>query len=192
MSSQHGIDDFTFLSHSSFLVVLPVGRFEVYTFPDPLTSPNFTPAFASYTIPRTGCQPIRKYSYDFPPLSNGYMYWYISMSCNPAPGYVPSQGERALDPFPSKTSFSEYSYSSTLRDLGGDNTDSTDNGNNAFPKDGDKTNGTAKQLYYPLPDERIHACCIYIFNPNNHTHVATANATTNGNAATTNPLASAA
>ncbi|KAF9450622.1 hypothetical protein P691DRAFT_454949 [Macrolepiota fuliginosa MF-IS2] len=190
MSSQHGIDDFTFLSHSSFLIVLPVGRFEVYDFPDPLVSNHTTqnqnqdqsyaqssmPTISASALPASGgrakCTPTKKYSYDFPELSNGYMYWYISMSCNPAPGYVPLAGGRASNPFPP-----------TLwgHGPGGD-------GGEGQVEEEDAT----KQLYYPLPDERIHACCVYIFNPNNHVGGNGLNAgNANANATHTHTAASA-
>ena len=115
------IDDFTFLTRDSFLLVRPTGRFEVYTFTEPLKSST---------------QPMIRATYRFPALADGYMYWYISMSSNPAPGYVPR------------------SHSDTDRD-------------NATP-------GGNRQIYYPNPDERIHACCLYVFNPtveeNQHHH----------------------
>jgi hypothetical protein len=58
------------------------------------------------------------------------MYWYISMSSNPAPGYIPRS------PMDAKRE-------------------------DSIPSSG------KKQIYYPHPDERIHACCLYIFNPAN-------------------------
>jgi len=106
------IDDFTFLTRDSFLLVRPTGRFEVYTFMEPV---------------ETSTQPMIRATYKFPALSDGYMYWYISMSSNPAPGYVPR----------------------SLSDADRNNT----------------TPGGNRQIYYPNPDERIHACCLYIFNP---------------------------
>ncbi|KAF8155720.1 hypothetical protein B0H34DRAFT_783484 [Crassisporium funariophilum] len=120
-SRMSGIDDFTFLTHDSFLLVRPTGRFEVYTFADPIEGSS---------------TPVIRATYAFPALSEGYMYWYISMSSNPAPGYVPRS------PF-------------------------DDSSQDALP-------GSNKQIYYPRPDERIHACCLYIFNPageeNHHVH----------------------
>ena len=110
-----GIDDFTFLTRNSFLVVLPAGRFEVYDFSDPVNKSTV---------------PTHRLSYAFPPLSEGYVYWYISMSSNPAPGYVPRCP--------------------------------------TGPGDSPNTvHGSCRQLYYPRPDERIHACCLYILNPAN-------------------------
>ncbi|TFK73531.1 hypothetical protein BDN72DRAFT_834674 [Pluteus cervinus] len=111
MARLSGIDDFTMLSHNTFLLVRPSGRFEVYTFQDPANGSN--------------C-PISRASYAFPPLSDGYAYWYITMSSNPPPGYVP-------------------------------------NAHNTFPGNNSSDN---QQIYYPRPDERIHACCVYISNPN--------------------------
>ncbi|TFK38165.1 hypothetical protein BDQ12DRAFT_651921 [Crucibulum laeve] len=107
-----GIDDFTFLAHDTFLLVRPTGRFEVYNFKDPITSCT---------------NPVMRGSYLFPPLADGYMYWYISMSSNPAPGYVP--------------------------------------GNTPKEMDGETSTSSSRQIYYPRPDERIHACCLYVFNP---------------------------
>ncbi|KAJ6595657.1 hypothetical protein DFH09DRAFT_1024464 [Mycena vulgaris] len=99
MARMAGIEDFTFLSDNTFLIVRPSGRFECYTFENPV-----------------GCStvPTLKSSYNLPPLQDGFMYWYICMSSNPAPGYVPRTGSC---------------------------------------------------VYYPRPDERIHACCLYIFKP---------------------------
>ncbi|KAF8178260.1 hypothetical protein BJ912DRAFT_667788 [Pholiota molesta] len=108
MTRQSGIDDFTFLTHDTFLLVRPAGRFEVYTFEDPQKGQT---------------KPVLRVMYSFPPLSPGYMYWYISMSSNPAPGYVPR------------------------------------------PRESGPELGNKRQLYYPRPEERIHACCLYIFNP---------------------------
>ena len=113
MARISGIDDFTFLTRDSFLLVRPAGRFEVYTFVDPISKST---------------TPILRITYTFPPLSPGYMYWYISMSSNPAPGYIPRSPTDAKreDSIPSSSK---------------------------------------NQIYYPHPDERIHACCLYIFNP---------------------------
>ncbi|KAF8955319.1 hypothetical protein BDZ97DRAFT_1709646 [Flammula alnicola] len=111
MTRTSGIDDFTFLTPDIFLVVRPAGRFEVYTFVDPC---------------QRSTTPVLRVTYSFPPLSPGYMYWYISMSSNPAPGYVPRHWN--------------------------DSTQGAEIGNK-------------KQTYYPRPDERMHACCLYIFNP---------------------------
>lgn len=104
-----GMDDFTFLSRDAFLLARPTGNLEVYTFQNPIT---------------VSTVPFCQASYDLPPLSDGYMYWYITMSSNPAPGSVPRP------------------CSST-----------------------DSAHGRGQQLYYPHPDERIHACCLYVFNP---------------------------
>ncbi|KAJ7104515.1 hypothetical protein B0H15DRAFT_766450 [Mycena belliarum] len=102
MARMAGIEDFTFLSDDTFLIVRPSGRFECYTFENPI-----------------GCStvPTLKSSYNLPPLQDGFMYWYICMSSNPAPGYIPPG------------------------------------------------TGTGSRVYYPRPDERIHACCLYIFKP---------------------------
>ncbi|KAJ7485536.1 hypothetical protein FB451DRAFT_1082976, partial [Mycena latifolia] len=102
MARMAGIEDFTFLSDDTFLIVRPSGRFECYTFENPV-----------------GCStvPTLKSSYNLPPLQDGFMYWYICMSSNPAPGYIPPR------------------------------------------------TGEGSRVYYPRPDERIHACCLYIFKP---------------------------
>ncbi|KAF5310812.1 hypothetical protein D9619_007814 [Psilocybe cf. subviscida] len=112
MTRNSGIDDFTFLTQDSFLLVRPAGLFEVYTFNDP--AKDLSP-------------PQLRITYAFPALSHGYMYWYISMSSNPAPGYVPRP-----------------------------------------PRNPDNTTlSSDNQIYYPRPEERIHACCLYIFEPHN-------------------------
>ncbi|KJA25538.1 hypothetical protein HYPSUDRAFT_37528 [Hypholoma sublateritium FD-334 SS-4] len=104
-----GIDDFTFLTHDTFLVVHPAGRFEVYTF--------INPSICKYST-----TPLLRVTYSLPQLSPGYAYWYMSMSSNPSPGHVPRQQQ--------------------VSEIGNKN-----------------------QMYYPQPEERIHACCAYIFNP---------------------------
>ena len=115
MARTSGIDDFTFLSRDAFLLARPTGFLEVYTFQNPITASTI---------------PICQATYALPPLADGYMYWYITMSSNPAPGSVPR------------------SCSST-----------------------NIAHGEGQQLYYPRPDERIHACCLYIFNPTDgHEH----------------------
>ncbi|KAJ6495322.1 hypothetical protein C8R45DRAFT_167378 [Mycena sanguinolenta] len=101
MARMAGIEDFTFLSDSSFLIVRPSGRFECYTFENPISSSTVPELVSSYSLP---------------PLSDGFMYWYICISSNPAP-HVPRK-------------------------------ESTDN-----------------RVYYPCPNERILACCLYIFKP---------------------------
>ncbi|KAJ6473647.1 hypothetical protein C8R47DRAFT_717525 [Mycena vitilis] len=102
MARMAGIEDFTFLSDNTFLIVRPSGRFECYTFENPIECSTV---------------PTLKSSYSLPPLQDGFMYWYICMSSNPAPGHIPP------------------------------------------------TEGTGSRVYYPRPDERIHACCLYIFKP---------------------------
>ncbi|KAJ6612664.1 hypothetical protein B0H10DRAFT_284244 [Mycena sp. CBHHK59/15] len=102
MARMAGIEDFTFLSDNTFLIIRPSGRFECYTFENPISCSTV---------------PVLKSSYNLPPLQDGFMYWYICMSSNPSPGYVPP-GE-----------------------------------------------GTGNRVYYPRPEERIHACCLYIFKP---------------------------
>ncbi|EAU89499.2 hypothetical protein CC1G_07725 [Coprinopsis cinerea okayama7 len=111
MPRTHGIDDFTFLTHDVCLIVRPTGRFEVYDFIDPRIQSS---------------EPTMRYAFAFPPLSNGYTYWYISLSSNPTPGYVPT------------------------------------------PEEHSNMEGFLKghqQIHYPNPGERVHACCLYVFNP---------------------------
>ncbi|KAJ2936477.1 hypothetical protein H1R20_g615, partial [Candolleomyces eurysporus] len=111
MPRTQGIDDFSFLTRDVALIVRPTGRFEVYDFKDPRSESSI---------------PVLRYVFAFPPLSPGYTYWYISMSNNPTPGYVPD------------------------------------------PKDNTNMDGFLKgnrQIYYPNPKDRIHACCLYVFNP---------------------------
>ncbi|KAF9568720.1 hypothetical protein CPC08DRAFT_746151 [Agrocybe pediades] len=106
MVASDGIDDFTFLTHETFLLVLPTGHFAVYDFKWPMICSTI---------------PTLRAMYNFPPLTRGYQYWYVSMSSNPAPGYVPRYAP-------------EYGFEN-------------------------------QQMYYPSPDERIHACCIYVYDP---------------------------
>src|ERR1700722_4342680 len=72
MSRLSGIDDFCFLSHDTFLVVTP-GTFEVCYFQDPALFSSIPLWVASYALPT---------------LSAGYIYWCVSMSGNPVPGYM--------------------------------------------------------------------------------------------------------
>jgi len=111
MFQRTGIEDFTFLTRDSFLLVCPGGRFEVYDFTDPVNG---------HTVP------IHRLSYAFPTLSDDYIYWYMSMSNNPAPGNIPRCQTNA---------------------------DAPDTG--------------CRQLYYPIPEDRIHACSVYILDPTN-------------------------
>ncbi|KAF9078827.1 hypothetical protein BDP27DRAFT_1412765 [Rhodocollybia butyracea] len=72
LSCFSGIDDFTFLSEDHFLLVRPVGLFEVYHFSEPFSNPS-NPAICG--------------RYALPALSDGYSFWYLSLSSNPSPGY---------------------------------------------------------------------------------------------------------
>ncbi|SJK98378.1 uncharacterized protein ARMOST_01643 [Armillaria ostoyae] len=69
-----GIDDFTFLSQTSFLIVRPLGYLEVYQFHTPTGSSP---------------PPVLLGSFSFPPLSDGFSFWHCSLSGNPSPGYIP-------------------------------------------------------------------------------------------------------
>nr|GAT59078.1 predicted protein [Mycena chlorophos] len=102
LGTRTGIEDFTFLTDDTFLIVRPSGRFECYTFENPVSC-STTPTLRS--------------SYSLPALQDGYLYWYICMSSNPAPGYLP------------------------------------------------RRENNTHRVYYPRPEERIHACCLYIFKP---------------------------
>lgn len=62
MARMAGIEDFTFLSDNSFLIVRPSGRFECYHFDNPIN---------------TSTIPTLKSSYSLPPLQDGFMYWYV-------------------------------------------------------------------------------------------------------------------
>lgn len=108
----HGIDDFSFLTPAVALIVRPTGQFEVYDFLDPAHHSSV---------------PTLRYAFAFPPLSPGYSYWYISMSNNPTPGYIPNPAEH-------RANMSDF--------LKGN-----------------------RQVYHPDPKERVHACCLYVFNP---------------------------
>ncbi|KAK7044568.1 F-box domain-containing protein [Favolaschia claudopus] len=102
MARMAGIEDFTFLSDSAFLIVRPSGRFECYSFINPISSSSIPKLVSSYSLPA---------------LQDGFMYWYICMSSNPSPGHVP------------------------------------------------RRENTGSRVYYPTPDERVLACCLYIFKP---------------------------
>jgi hypothetical protein len=107
-----GIDDFSFLTESVALIVRPTGQFELYDFLDPAHHSS---------------EPTLRYAFAFPPLSPGYSYWYISMSNNPTPGYIPKPEE----------------HQANMRDFLKGN----------------------RQVYHPDPKERVHSCCLYVFNP---------------------------
>ncbi|KAK2461260.1 hypothetical protein APHAL10511_006787 [Amanita phalloides] len=113
------IDDFTFLSEDSFLLARPSEKLEVYKFIPPTT-------YASV--------PQCIMSLELPPLSSRYKYWYITMSSNPTPGYVPS--------FPSSSSV-KANVNFEKWNVGGT---------------------SSEQLHYPTPFERVLACCLYIFD----------------------------
>ncbi|KAF9014740.1 hypothetical protein BDZ89DRAFT_1076385 [Hymenopellis radicata] len=67
-----GIEDFTFISQTSFLIVRPTGFLEVYKFHKP-SADSRPPALLG--------------SFAFPPLRDGPRFWHSSLSTNPTPGY---------------------------------------------------------------------------------------------------------
>ena len=71
MALTMGVDDFCFLSRTEFMVVIPRGFFDVYTFTDPAVKKGF-PTF------------LRRFG--LPLLKEGFHYWYISATANPTPG----------------------------------------------------------------------------------------------------------
>ncbi|KAG6847708.1 hypothetical protein H0H93_006408 [Arthromyces matolae] len=91
--SRSGIEDFTFLSEDSFLLVRSIGSLETFTFPTPMTE---------------ACAPVCQYSYLLPLLSDGYFYWYITISSNPTPAFAPrstgstSRGKQLYSPKPTE------------------------------------------------------------------------------------------
>ncbi|KIL61055.1 hypothetical protein M378DRAFT_187637 [Amanita muscaria Koide BX008] len=113
-----GIDDFTFLDERTFLVVRPSEKLEVYKFVAPTTRSSVPECIVSF---------------DLPPLSNQYRYWYITLSTNPTPGFVPHFRNSP----PTKPT-------------------STDSPN--------VMGSSSTQLYFPKPQERVLACCLYIFD----------------------------
>ncbi|KAG6885734.1 hypothetical protein C0993_010561 [Termitomyces sp. T159_Od127] len=86
-----GIEDFTFLSNDAFLIARTTGSLETYTFPSPITDSS---------------TPVSQYNYMFPQISAGYMYWYMSISSNPASASTPrayphrSRGKQLYSPKP--------------------------------------------------------------------------------------------
>ena len=114
-----GIDDFTFLSEDSFLLVRPSEKLEVYKFAPPTSRSSIPQCLVSLELPL---------------LSNQYRYWYITMSSNPTPGHVPH--------FPHSSSTASGLDPSNLNLKG----------------------TSSQQLYYPAPNERVLACCLYIFD----------------------------
>lgn len=68
------------------------------------------------------------------------------MSSNPSAGYVPARGE-GTSPIPI---------------ISGDSENESDN-DDATPKPQTQRR-SASSMYYPRPDERIHACCLYVTN----------------------------
>lgn len=70
-----GIEDFTFVSQTSFLIVRPTGFLEVYSF---------------HTPSERSPPPALLGSFAFPTLSEGPRFWHSSLSANPTPGYIPS------------------------------------------------------------------------------------------------------
>ncbi|KAG5716091.1 hypothetical protein E4T56_gene10907 [Termitomyces sp. T112] len=73
LKSKSGIEDFTFLSNDAFLIVRTMGSLETYTFPNPIID---------------SCNPVSQHKYLFPQLSDGYMYWYMTISSNSAPAFI--------------------------------------------------------------------------------------------------------
>ena len=114
-----GIDDFTFLSEDSFLLVRPSEKLEVYKFAPPTLRSSIPQCLVSLELPL---------------LSNQYRYWYITMSSNPTPGHVP-----------------HFPHSSFA-------------GSGLDPSNLNLRGSSSQQLYYPAPNERVLACCLYIFD----------------------------
>ncbi|KIY64642.1 hypothetical protein CYLTODRAFT_425006 [Cylindrobasidium torrendii FP15055 ss-10] len=75
-----GIEDFTFITQTSFLIVRPSGFLEAYEFSEP----------AEHSPP-----PKLLGSFSFPPLAEGPMFWHSTLSLNPAPGYYPSSARNS-------------------------------------------------------------------------------------------------
>ncbi|KAI0049212.1 hypothetical protein FA95DRAFT_923232 [Auriscalpium vulgare] len=78
MPLKMGIDDFCFLSPSEYMIVIPRGYLDVYSFEDPATHRNVYPTL------------LRRFG--LPRLRPGYYYWYISATANPIPGAPHSEG----------------------------------------------------------------------------------------------------
>jgi hypothetical protein len=70
-----GIDDFSFVSLDTIIIVTPGGFIELWYFQDPSISKS---------------TPFPKARYALPPLAQGFIYWYIAMSANPTTGHVSS------------------------------------------------------------------------------------------------------
>lgn len=71
MALAMGVDDFCFLSPNYFMIVIPRGYLDVYSFSDPAIYPEY---------------PALKRRFGLPRLKSGYYYWYISAMANPTPG----------------------------------------------------------------------------------------------------------
>ncbi|KAK0431497.1 hypothetical protein EV421DRAFT_1927589, partial [Armillaria borealis] len=77
-----GIDDFIFLSQTSFLIICPLGYLEIYHF---------------YTLMDSSPPPVLLGSFSFPPLSEGFSFWHCSLSGNPSPGCIPHTSQPGVN-----------------------------------------------------------------------------------------------
>ncbi|TFY68712.1 hypothetical protein EVG20_g3440, partial [Dentipellis fragilis] len=68
------VDDFCFLSHTEFLIVVPRGYLDIYSFTDPSVHQKYPVLVRRFGLPR---------------LQPAHHYWYISATANPIPGTAP-------------------------------------------------------------------------------------------------------
>ncbi|TFL04471.1 hypothetical protein BDV98DRAFT_318220 [Pterulicium gracile] len=129
-----GIDDFTLLSKDTFLIVRPSGMLEVLSFEDPAVSSQ---------------KPRTRAVYELPTLSEGFIYWYISLTSNPSVG--PNPRTKCPCSCSKISSNTTYGPRSQLHD----------------PQPPPDDDGVCLHcpMYYPSAEDRIHACCLYVLNP---------------------------
>lgn len=162
-----GIEDFAFLSERAFLLVRPMGAFETYTFhlgddayeaddaagESEGTYPQQVAGSEHGADPEHCANPRHRATYLFPPLSSNYMYWYISMSSNPTPGFRPAT-EPGISPFASAPPLASASpFPSASPSAAGPDSRSTATDARPSPM--------LSSSYYPRADDRIHSCCVY-------------------------------
>ena len=83
------MEDFCFLSKTAFLVAEQSGAFEVFTFTDPADPSAYE-------------RPTLRSTFLLPKLKPAYMFWYLTINCNPSPGSMPlfPPQNNQLSPFP--------------------------------------------------------------------------------------------
>ncbi|KAI0322866.1 hypothetical protein OF83DRAFT_267940 [Amylostereum chailletii] len=149
-----GIDDVCFLSPTEYLLVVPRGYLEVYSFLDPATTD---------TLPTL----VRRFG--LPKLKKGFRYWYVSATANPTPASQVYNRDPALTPLgsfvppPSNSSSGHNSQDGGSSPLSKSSTTSSctsDAPHTAMPR------LAPPPPFHARPDDGLIACSLGTLNPN--------------------------